>query len=286
LKEISYFTSERGKVFYLSSKVGLSEQIFILARELGFLELRLKARPQSSLVINLDSFDQLLSHFSASYFASSLLIPESEITSDLKRLFAEKDWNFPSLEKLLRKYTCSFENLFHRMTQILPKQFGLKHLFFLRYEYDLNLKKYEIARELHLSNPHGPHRVKGNEHYCSRWLIHRLTQQQHRMPSQLAAGIQRSRFNDTENEYLILSAAFNKPLYPRMITSVCIGLLANETLAKKIPWSSSPDIASYVVGETCERCSVLDCQERNAPLDPHLDPERFERIFKTLQSLN
>jgi len=286
LKEISYFVGERGKTFYLSSRVDLPEQIFILARELGFQELRLKARPQSSLILNLDSFDQLFNHFSASYFASSLLIPEKEITADLKKFFAEEVWDPKSLETLLNKYPCSYESLFHRMTQILPKQFGLKHLFFLRYEYDLSLKKYEIARELHLSNPQGPHRIKGNEHYCSRWLIHRLTQQQHREPEKLAAGIQRSRFNDTENEYLILSVAFRKPLHPRMITSVCIGLLTNPALSKKIPWSSSADIASYVVGETCERCSVKNCQERSAPLDPQLDPERFERIFKTLRSLS
>lgn len=284
LSELYYFVAERGRKLYLSNKLDLAEQNFILARELGFQVLQTKARPQSSLIQNLDSFDQLLNHFSASYFASSLLIPENEIVADLKRVFDLAKWDENAFMGLLKKYSCSFENLFHRMSQILPKHFGLKHLFFLRYEYDLNFKKYEIARELHLSNPHGPHRMKGHEHYCSRWLIYRLTQHQLKYPGDVSIGIQRSRYSNTENEYLILSVAFRKPLFPRLITTVCIGLLVNENLARKIPWSASSEIPSYVVGETCERCNVQDCQERGAALDPHLDPERFERIFKTLQA--
>lgn len=283
LREILYFVADRGKKFYLSSKLDLDEQVFILARELGFLELRLKARPPSSLILNLDSFDQLFNHFSANYFASSLLIPEPEIVKDLQEFFDLKEWQEGFLEKLLHKYPCTYESLFHRMTQILPKHFGLRHLFFLRYEYDLNLKKYEIARELHLSNPQGPYRVKGQEHYCSRWLIYRLTQQQIKSPEETALGIQRSRYSGTASEYVIFSVAYRKPLFPQKITTVCIGLLANEALTKKIPWSSSGKIASYVVGETCERCAEKNCSERSAPLDPQLDPERFDRIFKTLQ---
>jgi len=284
-RDVLYFTAERGRKFYLSNRLELSDQVFILAREFGFHELRLKTRPQSSLILNLDSFDQLFNHFSASYFASSLLIPEEEIVQDLKNLFSQKEWREKDLEKLLRKYACSYESLFHRMTQIIPKHFGLKRLFFLRYEYDLNTKKYEIARELHLSNPQGPHRIKGFEHYCSRWLIYRLTQQQMKKSlEETSLGIQRSRYSGTASEYVVFSVSFQKPQFPHRITSVCIGILNNEALAKSVPWSSSETIASYVVGETCERCAEKNCSERAAPVDPLLDPERFERIFKTLHS--
>lgn len=283
--DLLYFSAEKGKKFYLSNRLDLREQIFILAREIGYRELSLKNRPQSSLILSLDSFDQLFSHFSASYFASSLLVPEVSIIEDLKIFLSLPQWSETAFMGFLHKYPCSYENLFHRMTQILPKHFGLKHLFFLRYEYDANLKKYEIARELHLSNPEGPYRVEGNEHYCSRWLIHRLTQEQMKDSRQdVSAGIQRSRYAGTENEYLLWSVALRKPQSPRLVTSVCVGILMNDALRKKIIWHQSDDIPSYVVGETCERCSVRNCSDRKAPLDAHLDPERFERIFKALQN--
>jgi len=285
LKELLYFCADRSKKFYLSNKIEISEQIFILARELGFKKLQLKTRPQSSLVSNLDSFDQLFNHFSASYFASSILIPEDEIVQDLKILFEAAEWSQVSFENLLAKYPCSYESFFHRMTQILPKHFGLRHLFFLRYEYDLKYKKYEVVRELHLANPEGPYSVKGNEHYCSRWLIHRLTKQQLQDNSKTSLGVQRSAYPHSNNEFLILSAAYARPHFQQTVTSICIGLLVDGNLEKKIKWLSSPKIAAQTVGETCERCAIKDCSDRAVPLDSQLDPERFDRIFKKLQTM-
>ena len=284
--ELLHFISLREKKLYISAKLDLKEQLFILARELGYQHLKLKERPQSSLVINLDSFTQLFNHFSASYFAGSVLIPETEITKDLKDLFKQKEWSETLFWQLLEKYPCSVESFFHRLTQILPKHFGLKHLFFLRYEYDFNHKKYEIARELHLSGHHSPHRVVGNEHYCSRWLIHRLTQKQIANSKQSSLGIQRSLYSGTENEYLILGLSYKKPQLPRMTTSVCIGLVVDDKLKTQIPWSASKNIPSLIVGETCERCSFMECPDRQAPLDPQLDPEKYDRVLKALQEID
>jgi len=283
--ELFYVLGTRGKKLYISPKLELKEQVFILARELGYQSLKLKERPQSSLIQNLDSFSQLFNHFSANYFASSLLIPEKEITKDLKVHFAAPEWSQENFLKIVNKYTCSFESFFHRMTQILPKHFGLKNLFFLRYEYDLRFKKYEIARELHLSNHHDPHKVIGNEHYCSRWLIHRLTQDQIKSPEKAAWGAQHSMYSGTENEYLLLGVSFKKPLLTRLTTTVCIGLAVNDKLENQIAWSKSKTIPSLTVGETCERCSFKECPDRQAPLDSQLDPERFDRIFKALGKL-
>lgn len=284
--ELFYFIGARGKKVYLSQKLDLKEQVFILARELGYQHLKFKERPQSSLILNLDSFAQLFNHFSASYFASSLLIPEKEITEDLKKLLSANEWHQDEFLKLIEKYPCTYESLFHRITQILPQHFGLKHLFFLRYEYDVKLQKYEIARELHLSNHHDPHKVTGNEHYCSRWLIHRLTQEQIKNAKTSCFGVQRSRYAGTENEYLILGMSYKKSLIPGVTTTVCVGMAANEKLESRIPWSRSQSIPSLIVGETCERCSFKECPDRQAPLNPTLDPDRFEKVFRALQEIS
>lgn len=276
LAGLSYFVpgKRQAQTLYISNKNLERENVFILARELGYHLMKAQVRLTSSLIVQLDSFDQLFHHFAASYFASSLLVPEDQIIADCTALFDSASWNDQAFENILKRYPCTAESLFHRLTQILPRRFGINQLFFLRYEYDKKLDRYSISRELHLSGLHGPHRVTGNENYCSRWLIQKLTQ------SLSPFGIQRSQYSNTTNEYLILGSAHQKPQSERIVTSVCLGLLVNSELKEKVKWVESPSIPKVIVGETCERCAVVDCKERKAPNDPALDPGRFDRILK------
>lgn len=276
LAGLSYFVSgkRQSQSLFISDKNLERETIFILARELGYHLMKAQVRPTSSLIVQLDSFDQLFHHFAASYFASSLLIPENQIIDDCNTLFKSTNWNDQAFLDILKKYPCTAESVFHRLTQILPRRFGINQLFFLRYEYDKKLDRYSISRELHLSGLHGPHRVTGNENYCSRWLIQKLTQ------SLSPFGIQRSQYSNTTNEYIILGSAQQKPQSERTVTSVCLGLLVNAELKEQIQWVDSASIPKVIVGETCERCAVVDCKERKAPNDPALDPARFDRILK------
>ena len=142
----------------------------------------------------------------------------------------------------------------------------------MRYEYDIKLERYEIARELHLTSLHGPHRIKGNEHYCARWLVSKITQSMIKSNDQkMQLGAQRSYFVDSNQEYLILGAALKpKPLATRS-TSICLGLLINDELIEKLKFINSKEISNFKVGETCERCSLSDCAERRAPQDIPID---------------
>ncbi len=285
LSEVFYFIKDRGKTIYLEKNLDIREQIFVLAREIGYSVLKYKIRPQSSLIAQLDSFEQLFHHFSASYFASALLIPEAEMKKNCEELFKLKRWDPEVFERMLQKYLCPHESVFHRLTQILPHHFGLNHLFFLRYEFDRKRKKYEISRELHLSGFEGPHRVKSQENYCSRWLIQKLTSAQLSSQKSFELDLQRSRYAGTDNEYLVLGVAFQKPLSDRMVSSVCLGMLFNEKLIEKMPWAKSAKIPQMVVGETCERCVVENCVDRKAPLDEHLDPRHYERVMNAIDSV-
>jgi hypothetical protein len=271
LNKIFYYIMEGGKEIHLSNELPLNEQIFILAREIGYRTQKLEMRPKSSMIGNLDSFDQLYNHFKASYFASSLLIPESLIIEDLKEWFKESEWKMDNLQMMMNKYRTSAESLFHRITQILPKHFGINHLFFLRYEYDMKLERYEIARELHLSSLHGPHRIKGHEHYCARWLVSKITQSVISSDEKVKMGVQRSNFVDSRQEYLIIGSAFKPKLNSQKLTSICLGLLVNDNLNDHLKYLNSPQISKFNVGETCERCSIAECKERRAPQDIPLD---------------
>ncbi len=272
LSKLSYYVTDGGATLHMSREVGITSQIFILSRELGYRYQKHTNRPKSSQIVQLDSFEQIQNHFSASYFASSLLIPEEQIIADCRDFFSKETWNFNHLTDMIERYHVPAESLFHRITQILPHHFDINHLFFLRYEYDTKHEAFEISRELHLSSLHGPHRVKGNEHYCGRWLVSKITKAFFVNGSEgLEFGIQRSRFVDSGNEYLILGAAFKTSPHAQKVTSVCLGLLVNDSLKSTMKFLDSKDIAQVDVGETCEKCPLKDCLERRSPQDLPMD---------------
>lgn len=286
--ELEYFVLQKGQVLYISDSVSLKEQIFILCRELGYHLLKAKVRPMTSLTLQLDSFEQLFNHFSASYFASSLLIPEEEIKQGLEKMFQQKEWSNLNFLNLVEKFSCSIESFFHRTTQILPRHFGMGQLFYLRYEYDLKTKKYQIAKELHLSSLHAPHRVKSQEHYCSRWLIHQLTSKRLAWSGDIPehiVGAQKSSYVGTQSEYLVLASSFQNQNSSHKLSCVCLGLLLNPNLEKQIGFLNNTAIPKLIVGETCERCTLDNCPDRGAPTDPQLNPNRYHMLFQKIAEL-
>jgi len=264
LDKILYYIEDEGKKLHLSNDLGIKEQNFILAREIGFHFLKIRHRPKSSMIRNLDSYEQLFNHFKASYFASSLLISEDKIVKHCSNWFLKKEFSLEDFKSIIEKYPLPPESVFYRLTQILPTHFKLQQLFFLRYEFDQKLEKYEIARELHLSSIQGPHRIKGNEHYCARWLVSKITQSALTNVDGVEFGIQRSNFIDSNQEYLILGVAFRPKSKSEKLTSICLGLKVDESLKSKINFLNDPKIKLFEVGETCERCSLANCSERRA----------------------
>jgi len=287
-KELEYFVLNKGEVLYISPLVSQKDKIFILARELGYQLLKIKVRPMTSLNLQLDSFEQLFNHFSASYLAGSLLVPEKEIKQGLQEIFNNNEWSNLGLLTLVGKFSCSIESFFHRMTQVMPEHFDMGQLFYLRYEYDLTTKKYQIAKELHLSSLHAPHKVKSQEHYCSRWLIHRLTLNRlgwSGEPPENIVGAQKSSYVGTQNEYLVIASSFQNQNSPHKISCVCLGLLLNQNLEQKIKFLHNSAIPQLQVGETCERCSLENCPDRGAPEDVQLNSNRFQEIFRKVAEL-
>ena len=57
-----------------------------------------------------------------------------------------------------------------------------------------------------------------------------------------------------------------------------IRLLVNQNLQKKISFLENFAIPKLMVGETCERCTLENCSDRAAKLDPQLNPNRFDQI--------
>ena len=247
-----------------------TQNAFLLARELGFNELALKTRPAFTPGVKVDSFEEALNNFRASYFAVALLINRQHLLPDLESLFDQEKWQPADFTKLLVKYRASPEMLVHRLTNLLPKHFGLRNLFMLRFRHAPgDQDEFFITKELHLAKLHSPHANEINEHYCRRWVsLNILKQLEAKQASgehlPFLADFQRSAYVGSKDEYLIISLARPNAPTPGNI-SVSLGLQIDDKLRRRIAAVGHESLPLRTVNETCERCPLTDCNERAAP---------------------
>ncbi|QDA61096.1 helix-turn-helix domain-containing protein [Hymenobacter jejuensis] len=258
---------------------GLSgtQQAFVLGREVAFNYLNLKERPYVNANFPIRSFDEVLNNFKASYFAGALLMEEETLVRDLQKFFANKKWAPTQLLDLITKYDVSPEMFMQRVTNLLPRHFGLQSMFFLRFDQATAANDFVLTKELHISRLHNPHGNELHEHYCRRWISLRLIQELRQQPAttgpNIALGAQHSRYYGTNNEYLCLTLARARTATEPAV-SVTVGLLCDDALRQKVKFISDPAIPLKVVNETCERCPIPDCEVRSAP---PVEIERQER---------
>ena len=256
------------KTLLLLPTLSRGQQAFVLGREVAFNYLKLKERHYASPnTLEVRSFEEVLNNFRTSYFAGALLMEEESLVRDLRKVFSAKKWQPAALLALLTRYDVSSEMFMQRLTTLLPRHFGLTSLFFLRFDQAQTGATYELTKELHLSRLHNPHGNELSEHYCRRWVSLRL----------LATGraaapaapvmlldAQRSQYLGTSDEYLCFTLArVSAADAPAM--SVTVGLRCDEALRQQFKFLADPSLSVKIVNETCERCSLADCQERAAP---------------------
>jgi hypothetical protein len=251
----------------LNKNLSKTQRAFILGREAGFQFMNIEERSATTSWVSFDSFDEVVNNFKGSYFSCALFLNKQNLIAALKEFLSEKTFRVEALQQLMDRYVVSPEILLHRLTNILPRFFGINELFFLRFSTQLDSGVYEITKEMHLSGLHNPHPTMVNEHYCRRWVSITILQDLARQVkanayTQSLCKIQRSRYIGTEKEYLIVS--FAKPIVfgSEKHNSVSIGLLITDQLKKKVKFWNDPQIPIRMVGETCERCTATDCKER------------------------
>ncbi|MCI0751540.1 MAG: helix-turn-helix domain-containing protein [Flammeovirgaceae bacterium] len=251
----------------LNKNLSRTQRAFILGREAGFRFMDIENRSNTTSWVSFDSFDEVVNNFKGSYFSCSLFLNRQNLIEWLKEVLSAKSFNVESFQELMDRYVVSPEILLHRLTNILPRYFGINELFFLRFSTQLDSDKYEITKEMHLSGLHNPHSNMLNEHYCRRWVSIDILKDLFREVkagtyTQSLCRVQRSKYIGTDKEYLIIS--FAKPIVfgSEKHNSVSIGLLINDQLKKKVKFWNDPQIPIRMVGETCERCVATDCKER------------------------
>jgi len=278
------------KQLLLNSELTNTQRTFQYGKELGFHVLNLKERANTSSLMRVHTFEEVLNHSKAVYFSVALLMNRGRIIADIEQFFQLKKWDGEAFLNIMRRYDATPEMFYHRLTNILPRFFDLNELFFLRFVHDPGSDNFEIDRELHLNRRHHPHGNGLYEHYCRRWealsLLHDLrNMQQKGQYAETIVGVQRSHYYGTDDEYLCLTIA--RPSYPspNKNVSVTLGLLLNRELRERIHFWDDPGILRREVNKTCERCPITDCQERAAPPVIVQERERRRKIQQALKAL-
>ncbi len=273
------------------------QQAFQIGREIGYRDLRLKARGIASSRAEVESFEQVLNDFKASYYAGALMISQRALEADLKQFFARKQWDGGALGEILARYEVTPEMFMYRLTQLIPKRFGLKGLYFLRINHDLAAQRFRVTKQLNLSGLLIPAEIGLQEHYCRRWnaikLLSDLAVHQSRgeQDAPLIAA-QRERFLSSGDRYFVLTLARPLALTPGTNTAVTLGIRLDGRAKSTLQFWNDPAVPDEDVNETCERCGLLaaECGVRAAPpvmyAQRRAAQHRNERLKKLLAAPN
>lgn len=286
LSELRTLYISNKKTLLISNNVNEAQKTFIYAKEIAYNFLKINDRLYTFPWIKFESFDQLLNNFVASYFAGALIIPKDNLIEKLTHLFQLKTWQPIHLHKIIISYNCSDETFYQRLTNILPKHFNIKNLFFLRFTHKIDSQEFRLTKELHITQQQAPHANRNNEHYCRRWTsINTIKDLEENPDKKSAYGIQISSYENSKNEYLVLSAATADPFKNDINRSVSIGLLLSPHLKKKLHFFNNDTFATKKVGVTCQNCSIQNCAERIAPPKILSKKLRNLEIEKTVKNI-
>lgn len=270
LKHLRSFYLSNKKQLLLNNNLASGQEKFLVARELAFQYLQFKERPQDTPPQRASTFEELLNNYKASYFAAALLMEKKEVIKDIRHFASMSQWDENVFLDFLEKYDATPEMLMQRLTNILPKYFGIHNLFFLRFLGTDDFSRYELTKELHLSRFHSPHANQLNEHYCRRWIsigiIKKLRSiQKLKNQKQVLTGVQISKYHQTPSQYLCIAISKANETNPKESISVTIGFLVDAQLKRNINLLNDPELTTRTVNTTCERCSITDCEVRMAP---------------------
>ena len=279
----SVFREGDRPTLFVNDRLLPSQQAFVLGREIGYRHLGLAERALSSSWLKVESFEQVLNNFRASYFAGALLIDREVLGRELGRLLARPVFDGDALLEIMARWEATPETFFTRLSQLVGELFGLQEIYFMRFTSPPDRDTFWLTKVLNLSGVPVPHGTGLGEHYCRRWPAIRLLSERRESaasPERSLVRAQRSEFLDAGAEFLELATLRRLSLATDSRSSVALGFRVNDRLSRVVRFAADPEIPRRRVSLTCERCelSAEDCAERAAPARLHREKmERMER---------
>ncbi|WP_425392696.1 helix-turn-helix domain-containing protein [Ekhidna sp.] len=279
LKQVRSYYSKESKTLYLNSNLSEEQIRFMIAKELGYQKMVLNERSFETNLNKEASFEKLLNNFKASYFASALLLPSHEFVKDIQSFALATKWSPELIGNLLTKYHVTPETLLQRLTNVLPKYFGVDNLFFIRLDARGGMIDYQITKELHLSGLHNPYQNQLSEHLCHRWVSISSIKNLQGNDKSFLVDAQISEYWQTDKAYFVISIAQQSRFDNKNGSSVSIGLSMNEKLKGAFNFIKDSDLKKKVVHTTCETCAISDCEHRVAP-PVYLEKREMEKAME------
>lgn len=269
-----------------------AQKAFILGREIGFRYLGLQERAVTSSWLKVESFEQVLNNFKASYFSGALFINRELLQQNLVGFFQKTRWDGEGFLAIMERYQATPEMFLYRLSQLLPKLFDLPEMFYLRFNNEAGSDVFRLTKELNMTRMLVPHGIGLNEHYCRRWLSISLfkqlitIQKQGKQPSAIVAA-QRSRFIESDAEFFVITVARPLALTPGTNSSISLGFLINDAFKKTARFWDDPAVPRVEVNETCERCGLSEalCHDRVAPPAIYRQQQQQKTRERVLQEL-
>ncbi|MGB5820623.1 MAG: helix-turn-helix domain-containing protein [Saonia sp.] len=273
------------KTLLLADHIDDAQRAFIYSKEIAYNFLSIDQRLYTFSWIKFENFDQVLNNFYASYFAGALVLPRNVLVEQLSSLFRKETFDKALFVKTMESFTASPESFYQRLTNLLPKDFNIQNLFFLRFTHKSGSDNFYLNKELHLTQQHSPHANETNEHYCRRWISLKVLKDIATHKKAHVFDLQISHYVNDDLSYLVLSSATRDPFKEGQFRSISLGLLINAQLKRKMAFLEDAGIKKQQVGVTCERCAIMDCTERKAP--PHIlqGAEKNKKIANVVADL-
>jgi len=273
------------KTLLIADHVDEAQRTFIYAKEIGYNYLAIQERLYTFTWIAFENFDQVLNNFYASYFAGALIIPRMLFRKHIDTFLGKPKFDKTFLTGIKNHYNASPESLYQRLTNLLPNDYHLENLFFLRFGHKKGSERFDITKELHLTHKHSPHGNETNEKYCRRWVSIRVLREIAKTDSEHHMDVQISNYPEDGLSYLIFASATKDPFNENEYRSVSIGLQINNELRKKVKFLNDNSLKSYEVGVTCERCAIQNCAERQAQPRFLLQEEKDKQTAEVVAQL-
>ncbi|GAB2773055.1 hypothetical protein GCM10027275_15020 [Rhabdobacter roseus] len=285
-----YLPRQPANRLLVNGELSSVQRAFVYGREIGYQYLKLKNRLLTTSQVEAESFEQLLNNFKASYFGSAIIIKRSLLSRKLTDFFALETWQPDKLVAMIDEFNTTPETFCYRLSNVLPHYFGIRQLFFLRFNNYPGQNIFHMTKEMHITRKHNPHTVK-DEHYCRRWVALTILQdlaelvKEKKYAHTLCRG-QLSCYVGTSDEYFVVS--FAKPMTPNpsLNVSVSMGIYLDEPARTTLRFLGDPAIPFREVNETCERCALFDCKERIAAPTVLQKRQKTEKLRRALQKMN
>lgn len=278
-----------GNQLLLNSHLSSVQKSFIMGREIGYQYLKLRNRLYTTSLVEADSFEQLLNNFKASYFSSAIMIRRTVLVPLLKEFFALPTWQPQHLLDMIATFNTTPESFCYRISNLLPRHFGINQIFFLRFNNFSSQNQFELTKEMHIARKHIPHTVK-DEYYCRRWIaltiLQNLSEQMKaKVPVSTLCEGQIEQYVETGEEYFMISFAKPMSTAQSLNVSVSMGIFMNEDSRQAISFLNDPQLRHREVNETCERCLLFECRERMAAPIVLQKRQHNEKLKKTIKQL-